>query len=70
MFFMSLYVAGAVKTNYAAMSWLLRSCQQTVFLEIIHAATGLTKTSTLATVLQVCVLCYHLFKCQIGILLV
>ncbi|KAL5258820.1 hypothetical protein ACHWQZ_G009324 [Mnemiopsis leidyi] len=43
---------GAVKTNYAAMSWLLRSCQQTVFLEIIHAATGLTKTSTLATVLQ------------------
>ncbi|XP_063678880.1 uncharacterized protein LOC134814650 [Bolinopsis microptera] len=44
---------GAIKTNYATMSWLLRSCQQTVFLEIIHSVTGLTKTSTFATFAQV-----------------
>jgi len=44
---------GAIKTNYATVSWLLRSCQQTVFLEIIHSVTGLTKTSASTTFMQV-----------------
>ena len=44
---------GAIGTNYEAMGWLLRSCQQTVFLELIHSITGLTKTPFPTVLMQV-----------------
>jgi len=43
----------AVSNNYDTMGWLLRSCQQTVFLELIHAAVGITKNPISTSFMQI-----------------
>jgi len=44
---------GAMVSNYRSMGWLLKSCQNTVYLELLHSFFKLTKTPLSATVMQV-----------------
>lgn len=44
---------GAMLSNYRNMGWLLKSCQNTVWLELLHSFFRLTKTPLSATAMQV-----------------
>ena len=45
--------SGAMLSNYRNMGWLLKSCQNTVWLELLHSFFKLTKTPLSATMMQV-----------------